>query len=118
VLFQQYLSQLRQAKRHADVWWNALIQTEEKRTPDRKQALRNVRIRWPVGPVAHRFVITAVRSAWLQCAALNAQVPELQRVRPEELVLGWLMHTEEELAAFLSSFPYWPIGMDDAGNWK
>ncbi len=118
-LFRQYVEALRQAKILADAWWQALIDTEEEdRTGDREQAVENVRMRRPVGPVAHGAVIAAIREFWLRCAALNREVAEQERVAPEEFVLGWLAALNHlDLAEFLAGLPFWPIGMDTKGNW-
>jgi hypothetical protein len=116
-LFDQYLTELREAKELAEGWWEALIATEEEdRTGDREQAIANVEGRRPVGPVAHGAIIEVVRKFWLACAALNRQVSEVERVAPEEFVLGWLTSEYQDLAAFLSRLPYWPIGLDQT-NW-
>ena len=37
---------------------------------------------------------------------------------PEEFLLRWLVTDRlDELAEFLAGMPYWPIGMDEDGNW-
>lgn len=117
-LFDQYLTELREAKELAEDWWEALIDAEEEdRTGDRDQAIANVEGRRSVGPVAHGAVVEVVRKFWVECAALNRQVGETERVAPEEFVLGWLMNEYQEFAAFLSDLPFWPIGLDWEGNW-
>lgn len=118
-LFRRYLVELSEAKELAEDWWSALIDAEEEdRTGDREQAVKNVELRRPVGPVGHGAVIEVVRRFWLECAALNREVDETDRVAPEEFVLGWLLGPEyQELAKFLSNLPFWPMGLDWEGNW-
>jgi hypothetical protein len=117
-LFRQYLKELRAAHETAMGWWGALLLAEEERTVDHDAAVDNVDERRPVGPVAHGEVIAVVRKFWLECAALNGRSEAADRVAPEEFVLGWLLKREQnDLAEFLSAFPFWPIGMDFQGNW-
>jgi hypothetical protein len=117
-LFGRYLKALRAAHESATGWWGAILEAEEERTQDEAVAAENVDERRPVGPVAHGEVIAAVRQFWLECAALNEKVAPAERVPPEEFVLGWLIKREQnELAEFLSAFPFWPIGLDFEGHW-
>jgi len=49
---------------------------------------------------------------------LNGRVTQDQKVAPEELVLAWLIYANHlELAEFLADLPFWPIGLDQKGNW-
>lgn len=117
-LFHQYLAELQRAKRGADLWWQALIDTEQQRTGDRAEALRRVRERRPLGPVIEPKVIGTVRKFWLACAALNQRSAPAAAVPPQALVLGWLLaEGHHELARFLAGLPYWPLGLDRQGNW-
>jgi hypothetical protein len=117
-LFAAYVSELRRAKQDVEEWWKTLIDAEEKRTGDRKQAVQNVKERRPPGPVIHGSIQAIIRKYWLECAKLNQVLVPSDQVPPEDLLLGWLMNGEnEDLAEFLSAIRYWPIGMDHKGNW-
>jgi len=116
-LFEAYLAELRTAKDWAEDWWESLIETEKGRTGSRKRAVVNVKSRWPVGPVAHKGMIGVIRKFWLGCQALNRKAAESKRVPPEEFIMGWLMRQDEALAEFLSGLPFWPMGIDEEGNW-
>jgi len=117
-LFEQYVGELRHAKAWADSWWTSLIKMEVQRTDNPTIAKQLVKIRNPVGPVAHGSVIAVVRKYWLECVAMNAEQPAAEQVPPEQFLLGSLLcPAHEELARFLSSLPYWPIGMDADGRW-
>ena len=116
--FDHYVSQLDEAAQSGRAWWQSLLEVEEERTDDPAEAADNVRERHPGGAVAHKFVIAAVRAAWLACHDLNKRVAPVDRVRPEELVLGWLVQRgRPDLAEFLSDLVYWPIGLDGQSNW-
>ena len=118
-LFKQYVKALKTAKEDSEDWWESLIDTEEKRTGDRDQALENVIERRPTGLMSLGASDAVVREYWLKCDALNRKTknPE-ERVAPEEFLLLWLVNDRlNELAEFLAEMPYWPIGMDEEGNW-
>jgi hypothetical protein len=117
-LFEQYLKKLGRAKRSADQWWLGLIDTEVKHTRNRDRAIANVKERRPIGPVSHPEVTGTVRKFWLACAALNEEVAIAERVAPEDFILGWMLRLgHDDLAKFLSGYPFWPVGMDWDGNW-
>lgn len=121
VLFEQYVSELTPSVRSAQEWFEGLIEVEEERTQDRAQAEEAVRGRRPVGPVADGGVIAVVRKFWLDCAAINDEVDGIrtgEAVAPEDFILTWLLQEGyEELAEFLSSLPFWPMGLDPDGHW-
>ncbi len=117
-LFEDYVKDLRQAKQWTEGWWQALIQTEMLRTPDYDFAIEKVKRRWPLGPTPTKKIITVVRKYWLACDRLNKQVQPHERVSPVTFILQWLMEREhDDLAEFLTGFPYWPVGLDEDGNW-
>jgi hypothetical protein len=117
-VFQRYEVQLHEAADAARAWWDMLIEVESERAFDREAAADTVQERHPGGSVSHKTVIAVIRSAWLACADVNARVAAGDGVRPEELVLAWLVHAHrEDLAEFLSDLAYWPIGLDRDGQW-
>jgi hypothetical protein len=118
-LFRQYVKALTAAKEDAEDWWESLIEREEQRVGDRDQAVENVTERRPTGLMSLGASDAVVREYWLKCDALNRKTknPE-ERVPPEEFLLLWLVNNRlNELAEFLADMPYWPIGMDEDGNW-
>jgi hypothetical protein len=116
--FQQYVRQLRSAKRVADDWWASLIATEAERIGEEEHAAVNVRLRRPPGPVVNPAVIHVIRSAWLDCQSINERSPAEARVAPEAFVLLWLQEAgRKDLADFVAGLPFWPLGLDDNGRW-
>ena len=116
--FQRYAAELRDAKRIAEDWWKGLIETETARIGDEAQATINVNLRRRYGPVVDPNVIRTIRSAWLDCQSINESVPVTRRVAPEAFVLLWLDDTGlRDLAGFVATLPFWPMGLDDAGRW-
>jgi len=116
-LFEAYLAELRTAKGWAEKWWDSLIEAEQARGRSRKRAVANVKSSWPVGAVAHKGIIGVIRKYWLECQKLNQKAAESKRLPPEEFIMGWLIRQDETLAAFLSDLPFWPMGIDEEGNW-
>lgn len=120
-LFHQYIGELTPAVRSAQEWFEGLIEVEEERTLDRAQAEETVNERRPVGPVADGGVIAVVRKFWLDCAAINDEIDGTrtgEAVAPEDFILAWpVQEGHPELAEFLSSFPFWPMGLDHDGHW-
>jgi hypothetical protein len=118
-LFKQYLKALEAAKEDAEAWWESLIAAEEERVGDRDQAEENVNERRPTGAMSLGATDAVVHEYWLKCAALNAKARHShERVAPEDFLLRWLVDNgRDELAEFLAGMPYWPIGMDEEGNW-
>lgn len=118
-LFRRYVKALEAAKEHTEKWWESLINTEERRVGDREQAVVNVNARRPTGLMSLGASDAVVREYWLKCDALNRTTTNrAERVAPEEFLLLWLLNNRlTALAEFLADMPYWPIGMDEDGNW-
>lgn len=117
-LFDVYVRDLHEAKRAADSWWQDILDTETSRIGDRREAEINLRLRRPAGCVVHPRVIHNIRYYWLACSRRNEDFPPQERVAPVAFVLLWLEQSgERDLAEFIATIPYWPIGMDENGNW-
>ncbi len=71
----------------------------------------------PAGPAARPEVVWVVRTYWLECVNINRQLPPNRRVPPETLLIEWLQNGgRSTLVAVLSGMPYWPIGIDQNGE--
>jgi hypothetical protein len=117
-LFRNYVAELRRVRARAEAWWEDLLASELERVGDRDEAKRNVESRRPAGCAVHPAVIAVIRAFWLACAALNERLGAQQRIAPEQLVLGWLVQAgDDALAEFVSTLPFWPLGLDSAGRW-
>lgn len=117
-LFKSYLRDLAEAKQTAESWWQSVLDIESARIGDRREAEINVKLRRPAGSAAHPRIIHTLRYYWLACSSQNKDLPPRERVAPEAFVLLWLEEAgERDLAEFIASIPYWPLGMDENGNW-
>jgi hypothetical protein len=70
------------------------------------------------GPAQHPNFVWLVRKYWLECARTGETAIGLQRVRPEVFLLKWMMEQgRDDYVQLLTAMPYWPIGLDENGNW-
>ncbi|MFD2055363.1 hypothetical protein ACFSQT_20585 [Mesorhizobium calcicola] len=102
----------------ADTWWTATIQAQRNRGLDDQAAVKAAFADRLAGAAAYPKVVWMVRFGWLAVAELNkAQRPD-QRVRPETFLLQWMIDEgETEIVRLLACMPYWPIGLDEHGDW-
>jgi hypothetical protein len=117
-LFEAYRSDLRTAYGIASLWWEDTVAAQEKLGKSREDAIEEAFDRRLAGAASHPKVVWIVRSYWLACEEINAELPAGERVRPEVFCLKWLVDIgESELVRLLACMPYWPIGLDENGNW-
>lgn len=117
-LFQEYEKELDENIKIALEWWEGRLSVKQSVNKlDRKEALRAMYSETITGP-ASREIIWVVRKYWIECEKLNTSLPEAQWVPPEVFLLTWLMDGRHEQALeVLSGMIYWPIGLDNDGNW-
>lgn len=116
-LFAEYRQDLRTAYGEAVPWWEGTIEAQERLGRSREDAIEAAFTKRAAGAAAHPRVVWIVRTYWLACDRLN-QEGAASEVYPEVLLLGWLAEVEEtELLRLVCCMPYWPIGLDAAGNW-
>ena len=117
-LFQAYRADLNTAYNIAVAWWEDTITAQEKVGKSRNDAIEESFDRRMAGAASHPKVVWIVRAYWLQCVTVNANLPAADRIRPEILLLRWLIDAKEaELVRLLACMPYWPMGLDENGNW-
>jgi hypothetical protein len=126
-LFQAYVSELNQA-----------VDEEEERLNRIKNINRNKFqseleleewIKEGFGSISTQGRIIAVfRKYWLKCDELNQLSEEndeiendedeyVDYVNPRDFVVDWLSGMYEELYEIIDSMPYYPIGIDEEGNY-
>lgn len=119
-LYDGYVELLRIALGEALRMWDGTVRAEMAAgggTFD--EALERAHDRLWAGPGGDMNVVWVVRQIWLECDHLNGQVDAADRVRPETLLLQWLIDDEEEdLVHLIACMPYWPMGLDDTGAWR
>jgi hypothetical protein len=98
--------------------WDDMIEAGVARGLDPAAAEEEVYRCYYAGPAQTSEVVWAVRTHWLKCVALNRELPPPQRVPPQCLCLQWLIDEgHQQWVTVLTAMPYWPLGMDEKGNW-
>lgn len=109
-LFAKYVEELREARVLAETWWKGLLNSAE------GSAAAKIRRRWSLGPASHPLVLAVLRKYYLECEALNQEVPDDEE-SPMLFVTEWLLDEDtEELAEFIADLTFWPIGVADDGS--
>ena len=116
-LYAKYRKELKKVLAEAIEWWDGRTEVLTEELGSAKRArLENWR-EFPAGPVSDPYTVAVLRKTWLACDALNAGGAS-PPVAPEALLLGWVVEEGDmQTAEILSGMPYWPIGLDYAGNW-
>lgn len=116
-LYVQYRNSLGKVLRDAIEWWDSRTEVLKKELGSAKRArLENWR-EFPAGPASDPFVVALLRRTWIDCDVLNRE-GDVHQVAPESLLLQWVVDDNDiSTAEILSAMPYWPIGLDRAGNW-
>lgn len=130
-LFNQYVGELRQAKKFAENWWahlNQAVQGKEGNAPALTSLL--LRERWPFGPASHPRVIATYRKYFFLCKQITDSLDAVDEsagsttwgiddspagaatVDPKVFVRDFLAGEEtEDLYNFLMQLCFVPIGM-------
>ena len=117
-LFSSYTKDLALVCDTATSWWNDLVERSERECSSEKDAIRLNYERRPAGPASHPFVTSCLRDYWIAFIQHRSRKPGAELWTPETVMLHDL-----ERAGFarehkiLSAMPYWPIGLDENGNW-
>lgn len=116
-LYDNYLHDLDEVLAIAGETWNAEVEDRRNDGLDLDEAiLDTIETNGVAGPAAHPTVVWLVRKYWLECARIGAG--QSKAVRPETFLLGWLIEDRrDDAVTLLTAMPYWPIGLDDNGNW-
>lgn len=106
-----YIADLREAKKIAEAWWEALITG----AGDSEGAAVEVQRRWPDGAVSHPRVIGVVIRYMHACDVVN-QGRERHEQEPlaHFLMEGIDTRDSQDLMDFTDSLTYWPLNHDAA----
>jgi hypothetical protein len=118
-LFRGYRKLLEKAREEAEPWWEGTVLAEssdgQSITPEAVEAAFDKRA---AGPASDPRVVWVVRMVWMECVKRNNRLPPAEQVRPEYLMVQWLIDVgEAELVRLIACMPYWPIGLDENGEW-
>jgi hypothetical protein len=118
VLYKEYLDDLPEAYRVASEWWEECVEAQVNQGLSQTDALYAAFERRVAGPAAAMEVVWFIRYHWLRFAALNLELEVMDRVPPQIAMLGWLVDEgHDDYVRLITCMPYWPIGLDEHGNW-
>lgn len=117
-LYSEYVSDFRQAYEIAETWWQDCVDACASRTGRRAEAIDQAFAKRLAGPASAPEVVWFVRTYWLAFAELNQRLSAAERVPPQHALLQWLIDDGlGDYVTLLTCMPYWPIGLDENGNW-
>ncbi len=117
-LFLAYLEDIEREAGQALADWAALVEGQLPAAGSIVEARKAAFARRPGGPATQAAVVDVVRHYWLECSGLPQGAAEATRVLPQDLLLRWPREVrKDEVVAVLTAMPYWPVGLDDNGNW-
>ncbi|PAQ10965.1 hypothetical protein [Mesorhizobium temperatum] len=117
-VFADYVNDLKLAYDIAEAWWEDTIETQKDLGLSRKKAIAKAFDERLAGPASNPHVVWAVRGYWLECDRVNRSIEANRAVPPEKLLLKWLIEAgETDLVKLIACMPYWPVGLDEKGEW-
>ncbi|MBP7241251.1 hypothetical protein [Amaricoccus sp.] len=116
-LFSDYLAEFHPVYDLAAARWNGDVEDLISQGLTFTQAIRTKIDDGVAGPAGHPRVVWLIRKYWLACCTLNRE-GRTESILPETFLLEWLAETREDgFVQLLTAMPYWPIGIDENGNW-
>jgi hypothetical protein len=113
-----WLDEARWATDQAIEWWQAVVGGFREPGMSWPDAARSAYRQWPSGPASSEYVVSVVRRHWLACEKISGSLPADEQVWPEDFLLGTLdPQAQSRIVLVLTAMPYWPIGLDEHGNW-
>lgn len=117
-IFAAYLRDFAVAYEIGDSWWEGCVAAFMQDGETKEAANELAFEKRLAGPASAPEVVWFVRKYWLEFSELNMGLPRSQRVPPQVALLGWLVAQElNDYVRLLTCMPYWPIGLDENGNW-
>lgn len=117
-LFLEYRRDLETALTQAEAWWGGLVAWTSGLFSRKRTRVANAYAGFAAGPAGCLEVLGVLHSTWLRCVAVNQAQRESDAIRPEVMLLSWLMDgRHDSWVQCLSGLPYWPIGLDGDDHW-
>jgi len=102
----------------AERWWKGLIAAQETEGRTHEEAIQGALERRVAGPASLPEFVWFIRYFWLKCDGINKKLPLEARVPPQVAMLKWLVDAGDlEYVTLITCMPYWPIGLDELGEW-
>lgn len=117
-MFQSYLKDMADVYEIASETWEADLDELIEYGSTEEQAIETKLGICAAGPAENLSLTWLIRKYWLECDMRNRHCDKSRRVRPETLLLSWLEPgRHDDFIRLLTCMPYWPIGLDENGNW-
>jgi hypothetical protein len=117
-LYRQYIEDFAEAYEIGDAWWQDCVDAFELDGYSRHEAVDLAYGKRLAGPASAPEVVWFFRTYWLSFDEANRALPAADRVPPQVAMLGWLVKEgRDDYVRLLTCMPYWPIGLDENGNW-
>lgn len=117
-LYEEYLADFVMAYEVAEEWWRSCVSAHVSAGVPRSLAIDTAFEKRLAGPASAPEFVWFIRLYWLLCDEINRGLPEWDRVPPQVFLLGWLVDDGlNDYVQLVTAMPYWPIGLDENGNW-
>jgi hypothetical protein len=117
-VYAEYLANFRVAYDVADNWWKGCVQPFIDDGHSREEAIDMAYDNRLAGPASAPEVVWFFRTYWLEFDEVNRGLAAKDRVPPQVCMLGWLVEEgHQDYIRLLTCMPYWPMGLDENGNW-
>lgn len=99
-------------------WWRHVVTQNLAEDGDVRAAAMAAYERWPAGPASREDMVGLFRKYWFACLEACKDLPEVQRMPPEDFLMSNMSSEIDPIRHLVvTAMPYWPIGLDENGNW-
>ncbi len=117
-LYEEYVADFAHAYEIGANWWAACVDACLEEAGDRRGAIDAAFDRRLAGPASAPEVVWFFRTYWMAFDEVNKSCAPEDRVPPQHAMLQWLIDDgHDDYIQLLTCMPYWPIGLDENGNW-
>lgn len=117
-IYREYISDFAQAYEIAEGWWQDCVDACAEEATSRTEAINQAFSKRLAGPASAPEVVWFIRTYWLAFTKANLAVEATERVPPQYMMVQWMIDDGYmSFVQLLTCMPYWPIGLDENGNW-
>lgn len=118
-LYAEYIADFANAYEIGDNWWQDCVRAFTSDGYSEEEAIDEAYGKRLAGPASAPEVVWFFRTYWLAFDELNRSLAADDRVPPQVALLGWLVEEDrKDYVRLLTCMPYWPMGLDENGNWS
>lgn len=117
-VFDSYVQGYGFLREHCLRWWRGCIASAQAPGMSREDAVQEAYVRRPAGPASAPEFVWLIRHFWLRVDDVNRSLPLERRAAPQDVLLQWLVDAgRDDDVRLATAMPYWPIGLDEHGQW-